>query len=159
MSSADQPDSLPGTGGWRRFAAKNRYANSSKCAYFSKSSFNSSGVAASPADGNMVSVCRRHRSPRVLKRLCLRNWVAKSNSATQILRKLNGICGALCVRQMGPAGIDDNVEADSRNSRARKLHRQRQPKIAEAKQLLFSLFSINEMPGAACGASLSDDGY
>jgi hypothetical protein len=42
MSSADQPDSLPGTKEWRRFAAKNRYANSSTCAYFSKSSFNSS---------------------------------------------------------------------------------------------------------------------
>src|SRR6266496_1370149 len=55
MPSADQPDSLPGTRGGRRFATKNRYANSSTGVYFSKSSFNSSRFAVSPADGTRAA--------------------------------------------------------------------------------------------------------
>ena len=78
MSSADQPDFLPGTRGWRRFAAKNRYANSSTCAYFSRSFFNSSGFAVSPRDGPRFRSAGGSMSPGFKKRLCLLNWAAKA---------------------------------------------------------------------------------
>ena len=46
----------PAPEGGAVFAAKNRYANSSTDAYFSRSSLKSSRFALSPADGNRVAV-------------------------------------------------------------------------------------------------------
>ena len=101
---SNQPDSLPRTRGRRRFAVKNRYADSSTCAYFSKSSFNSSGFAVSPADGTRFRSAGGIDLPGFKNVYCLRNWAAKAILCADFA-KAKWNLHSIYERQIGAVGI------------------------------------------------------
>ena len=91
-------------------------------------------------------------SPGFKNVYCLRNWAAKAILA-QVLRKLSGTYTGFTRAKSGRSGSPYNVEVDYRNIRALKLHRQRQPNIAQADKSYFHyLVSLSEAASFCTGA-------
>ena len=152
MSSANQPDSLPGTRAWRAFVAKNGCVNSSTRSCFYRSSFNSSGFAVSQADGTRFRSGGGIDLPRGLKTFIACVIEQPKQFCCADLRKLSGIYTAFTSTKSGWSGLLYDVEVDYRNSRALKLHRQWQPNLAQANNsYLHYLVSLSDAAAFCTG--------
>jgi hypothetical protein len=107
----------------------------------------------SPSDGTRSRSAGGIDLPGFKNVYCLRNWAAKAILA-QILRKLSGIYTAFTSAKSGWSGSLYNVEVDYRNIRALKLHRQRQPNLAQANNsYLHYLVSLSEAAAFCTGGA------